>query len=89
MVHISCGGDLTAVLLPCAGQSKGFCYVNYSSREAAALALDTLNGVEWPPASGARLKVRPVHVSHITTCFCTCQQSSQTACMPCWLTQCK
>ena len=40
-----------------AGQSKGFCYVNYSTREAAALAMDTLNGVEWPPASGVRLKV--------------------------------
>ncbi len=40
------------------GASKGFSYVNYSSREAAAAALDTLNGIEWPPASGARLKVR-------------------------------
>lgn len=40
-----------------AGQSKGFCYVNYSSRKAAAIALDTLNGIEWPPASGTRLKV--------------------------------
>ena len=40
------------------GASKGFCYVNYSSREAAAAALDTLNGIEWPPASGARIKVR-------------------------------
>ena len=44
-------------LIPNLGQSKGFCYVNYSSREAAAAAMDQLNGVEWPNASGARLKV--------------------------------
>lgn len=39
------------------GASKGFCYVNYSSKEAAAAAMDILNGIEWPPASGTRLKV--------------------------------
>lgn len=39
------------------GQSKGFCYVYYASAEAAAAAMDHLNGAEFPPSSGHRLKV--------------------------------
>ena len=40
-----------------AGQSRGFAFVSYKTCEAAAVALGTLNGVEWPLASGSRLKV--------------------------------
>ncbi|DBA73573.1 TPA: RNA-binding protein 45 [Trebouxia sp. C0005] len=39
------------------GQSKGFCYVYYASADAAAAAMDHLNGAEFPPNSGHRLKV--------------------------------
>ena len=42
----------------CAGQSKGFCYVNYTSQAAAAAAMETLNGLEFPPHCGQRMKVR-------------------------------
>lgn len=36
---------------------QGFCYVYYASAEAAAAAMDHLNGAEFPPSSGHRLKV--------------------------------
>ncbi|KAK9804003.1 hypothetical protein WJX72_011888 [[Myrmecia] bisecta] len=39
------------------GQSKGFCYVHYSTPEAAAAALEQLNGLEFPSLSGHHLKV--------------------------------
>eukprot|EP00887_Chlorella_sp_A99_P005987 scaffold27.g5987.t1 len=39
------------------GRSKGYAYVNYGSAEAAAAAQVQLNGIEFPPASGYRLKV--------------------------------
>lgn len=39
------------------GRSKGFAYVTYMSPEAAALAQVQLNGIEYPPGMGMRLKV--------------------------------
>lgn len=39
------------------GKSKGYCYVNYSTHEAASGAVQHLNGIEFPPHSGHRLKV--------------------------------
>lgn len=36
---------------------QGFCYVYYSNADAAAAAMDHLNGAEFPPSSGHRLKV--------------------------------
>jgi RNA recognition motif-containing protein len=39
------------------GKSKGFAYVTYMSPEAAALAQVHLNGIEYPPGMGMRLKV--------------------------------
>uniref|UniRef100_A0A7S0WZT7 RRM domain-containing protein n=1 Tax=Chlamydomonas leiostraca TaxID=1034604 RepID=A0A7S0WZT7_9CHLO len=39
------------------GKSKGYCYVNYSTPEAAAAAVEQLNGVEFPPHTGHRIKV--------------------------------
>jgi RNA recognition motif-containing protein len=39
------------------GKSKGYCYVNYSTPAAAAAAVADLNGLEYPPGSGCRLKV--------------------------------
>ncbi|GAX83551.1 hypothetical protein CEUSTIGMA_g10976.t1 [Chlamydomonas eustigma] len=39
------------------GRSKGFCYINYSTQEAAAAAIEQFNGVEFPPQSGHRIKV--------------------------------
>ncbi len=39
------------------GRSKGFCYVNYSTPDSAALAVQQLNGAEFPPHSGHRIKV--------------------------------
>ncbi|GMH37093.1 hypothetical protein BSKO_04966 [Bryopsis sp. KO-2023] len=39
------------------GKSKGYCYVNYSTHEAAGAAVQHLNGIEFPPHSGHRLKV--------------------------------
>lgn len=39
------------------GKSKGFCYINYSTPEAAQAAIDQLNGAEFPPHSGHRIKV--------------------------------
>lgn len=39
------------------GQSKGFCYVNYGTQAAAAAAMETLNGLEYPPHCGQRMKV--------------------------------
>lgn len=38
-------------------KSKGYCYVNYSTHEAAAAAVDQLNGMEFPPHTGHRIKV--------------------------------
>ncbi|KAG1681154.1 hypothetical protein FOA52_015597 [Chlamydomonas sp. UWO 241] len=38
-------------------KSKGFCYVNYSTPESAAAAIEHLNGMELPPLSGHRMKV--------------------------------
>jgi len=38
-------------------RSKGYCYVNYSTHESAALAVQHLNGIEFPPQSSHRLKV--------------------------------
>lgn len=39
------------------GKSKGFCYINYSTPDAAAAAIEQLNGAEFPPHSGHRIKV--------------------------------
>ncbi|GAX80303.1 hypothetical protein CEUSTIGMA_g7741.t1 [Chlamydomonas eustigma] len=39
------------------GRSKGFCYINYSTQEAATAAIEQFNGVEFPPQSGHRIKV--------------------------------
>lgn len=39
------------------GKSKGYCYVNYSTPEAAGSAVEQLNGMEFPPHSGHRIKV--------------------------------
>lgn len=36
---------------------QGFCYVKYSSPEIANVAIEHLNGVEFPQGSGLRLKV--------------------------------
>ena len=37
--------------------AQGFCYVNYSTPEAAAAAIEQYNGMEFPPHSGHRIKV--------------------------------
>ncbi|PNH11784.1 RNA-binding protein 45 [Tetrabaena socialis] len=42
---------------PATGRSKGFCFVNFSTPEAASAAIQQLNGVEFPPHSNQRLKV--------------------------------
>ena len=39
------------------GRSKGFAYVNYMSPGAAGAAQSQLNGIEYPPGTGSRLKV--------------------------------
>lgn len=39
------------------GRSKGYCYVSYAAPESAAAAQAQLNGVEFPPGSGYKLKV--------------------------------
>jgi RNA recognition motif-containing protein len=39
------------------GRSKGYCYVNYSSPEAAAAAQAQFNGIDFPQGTGYRLKV--------------------------------
>lgn len=39
------------------GRSKGYAYVNYFTQEGAAAAQAQLNGIEFPPVSGYRLKV--------------------------------
>lgn len=39
------------------GKSKGYCYVNYSTPDAAVSAVEQLNGMEFPPHSGHRIKV--------------------------------
>lgn len=39
------------------GRSKGYCYVNYSSPDAAAAAQAQFNGMEFPAGTGYRLKV--------------------------------
>jgi hypothetical protein len=39
------------------GQSKGFCFVNFSTAESAELAKKALNGIEFPPGSGKPMKV--------------------------------
>ena len=46
---------------PCvsAGQSKGFCYVSYATREEAGAAMEALNGAEYPQHCGQRMKARP------------------------------
>jgi len=36
---------------------QGYCYVNYSTHESAAAAVQYFNGIEFPPRSGHRLKV--------------------------------
>ena len=38
--------------------AQGFAYVGYKTQEAAAAALDQFNGIEFPPSSGQRLRVR-------------------------------
>jgi RNA recognition motif-containing protein len=38
--------------------SKGYCFVNFSTEESAAMAMKALNGIEFPPGSGKPLKVR-------------------------------
>jgi hypothetical protein len=42
-----------------AGESKGTCYVTYSTHEAAAVAMNTLHGVEWPPLAPPGCLWRP------------------------------
>jgi len=39
------------------GRSKGYAYVNYMTPAAAAAAQAHLNGIEFPPGTGSRLKV--------------------------------
>ncbi|KAF5828332.1 hypothetical protein DUNSADRAFT_17777, partial [Dunaliella salina] len=39
------------------GKSKGYCYINYSTPEAAAAAVTQLNGSEFPPFTGHKIKV--------------------------------
>jgi len=39
------------------GRSKGYAYVNYITPAAAAAAQAQLNGIEYPPGTGSRLKV--------------------------------
>lgn len=39
------------------GQSKGYCFVNYSTAESAAAAMKALNGIEFPTGSGRNMKV--------------------------------
>lgn len=39
------------------GQSKGYCFVNYSTSESAAAAMKALNGMEFPTGSGRNMKV--------------------------------
>ena len=41
---------------------QGYCYINYSTPEAAATAVAHLNGSEFPPYTGHKIKV----------CFCVC-----------------
>ena len=51
---------------------QGFAYVSYNAAETAALAVEHLNGIEFPPGSGHCMKVR-----------CTskpCMHISQTHC---------
>ncbi|CAL8466686.1 g6222 [Coccomyxa elongata] len=46
------------------GQSRGFCYVKYSSPEIATAVIENLDGIEYPQGSGLRLKVmfaEPLH----------------------------
>ena len=38
------------------GRSKGYAYVNYLTPAAAAAAQSQLNGIEYPPGTGSRLK---------------------------------
>lgn len=39
------------------GRSKGYAYVGYSAHESAAAAAAQLNGIEFPPGTGYKLKV--------------------------------
>lgn len=39
------------------GRSKGYAYVNYVTSAAAGAAQAQLNGIEYPPGTGSRLKV--------------------------------
>jgi RNA recognition motif-containing protein len=39
------------------GRSKGYAYVNYTTPAAAGAAQAQLNGIEYPPGTGSRLKV--------------------------------
>ena len=39
------------------GRSKGYAYVSYLAPEAAAAAAAQLNGIDFPPQSGYKLKV--------------------------------
>ncbi len=39
------------------GRSKGYAYVNYTTPAAASAAQAQLNGIEYPPGTGSRLKV--------------------------------
>lgn len=43
---------------------QGFCYVYYSHADAAAAAMDHLNGMEFPPNTGHRLKVNFTQPCH-------------------------
>ena len=44
------------LVIPCL-LTQGFCYVNYSTAEAAFAAVEQINGLEFPPHSGHRIKV--------------------------------
>ncbi len=53
------GGHGTGLKRGCSVVSslQGYCYVNYSTPDAAAAAVEQLNGIEFPAHSGHRIKV--------------------------------
>ncbi len=50
--------DCVARLAAWCVRAQGYCYINYSTPDAAASAVEQLNGIEFPPHSGHRIKVR-------------------------------
>ncbi len=71
VVHKSAGEEALSALFRCypgmeyldlkrdrvTGRSKGYAYVNYTTPAAAGAAQAQLNGIEYPPGTGSRLKV--------------------------------